>query len=124
MGRFYSMDLRERIVGYVRGGHSARSASRLFGVSAATAVRYAASARGDGEAAPKPQGRPAGKFGKLAPHLDFLLATVRARPDLTLHELTVRLKAERGVAAHRSSVDRALARAGWSYKKRLDRRRA
>ena len=89
MGRFYSIDLRERIIGYVRGGHSARSASRLSGVSAATAVRYAASARGDGGAAPKPQGRPAGKFGKLAPHLDFLLATVRAWPDLTLHELTM-----------------------------------
>jgi transposase len=124
MGQYYSIDLRARIVGYVRAGHSARSAARLFGVSAATAVRYAALARSAEDIAPKPQGRPAGKFGKLAPHVDFLLATVRAAPDLTLHELAAALKAERGVETHHSSVDRALARAGWSYKKRLDRRRA
>lgn len=124
MGRFYSIDLRERIVGYVQAGHSARAAARLFGVSAATAVRYAATARTDGGVAPKPQGRPSGKFGKLAAHIDFLLETVRATPDMTLHELAAVLKAEKGVEAHHSSVDRALARAGWTYKKRLDRRRA
>jgi len=124
MGKYYSVDLRGRIVGYVESGHSARAAGRLFGVSAATAVRYATAARAEGSIAPKPQGRPAGKFGKLAPHIDFLLAAVRATPDMTLHELTAALKAERGVEAHHSSVDRALARAGWSYKKRLDRQRA
>lgn len=65
----------------------------------------------------KPQGRPAGKFGKLVAHIDFLLEKVRAQPDMTLHELTAALEVERGVAAHRSSVNRALARVGQSYKK-------
>ena len=124
MGKFYSVDLRERIVRYVEAGHSARSAARVFGVSAATAVRYAAAARARGDVRPKPQGRPAGKFGKLAPHIDFLLRTVRSAPDMTLAELTSALKEATGVQAHFSSVDRALTRAGWSYKKRLDRRRA
>ena len=50
-------------------------------------------------------------------HIDFLLEKVRAQPDVTLHELTVALEAERGVAAHHSSVDRALARVEQSYKK-------
>ena len=31
MGKPYSLDLRERIAGYVREGHSARAAGRLFG---------------------------------------------------------------------------------------------
>jgi transposase len=123
MGKFYSVDLRERVVGYVQSGHSARTAARIFGVSAATAVRYAAAARVAGDVTPKPQGRPAGKYGKLAPHIGLLLETVQAAPDMTLRELTAALEAATGVAVHFTSVDRALKRAGWSYKKRLDRRR-
>lgn len=124
MGKPYSNDLRERVAAYVRDGHSARSAGRVFGVSASTAVRLAAADRTHGDVSAKPQGRPAGKFGKLAAHTDFLLEKVRTQPDMTLHELTAALEAERGVAVHHSSVDRALARLGQSYKKRLDRRRA
>ena len=60
MGKFYSMDLRERIVGHVRAGHSARAAARVFGVSPSMAIRYAAAARAGGDVTPKPQGRPAG----------------------------------------------------------------
>ena len=60
MGKPYSLDLRERICAYVAEGNSARSAGRLFGVSAATAVRLAAQHREHGTAVPKPQGRPAG----------------------------------------------------------------
>ena len=66
MGKPYSLDLRERICAYVAEGNSARSAGRLFGVSAATAVRLAAQRREHGTAVPKPQGRPAGQFGKLS----------------------------------------------------------
>jgi len=66
----------------------------------------------------------AGTFGKLAPHQDFLARTVRANPDMTLHELAAALKAATGVVVHISSVQRALVRAGLSYKKRADRRGA
>ena len=59
MGKPYSLDLRERICAYVAKGNSARSAGRLFGVSAATAVRFAAEHRHRGTAVPKPQGDPA-----------------------------------------------------------------
>ena len=78
MGKPYSLDLRERICAYVAKGNSARSAGRLFGVSAATAVRFAAEHRDHGTALPKLQGRPAGQFGKLAPHREFLLEIVQA----------------------------------------------
>ena len=42
MGKACSLDLRERICAYIGRGHSARAAGRVFGVSAATAVRFAA----------------------------------------------------------------------------------
>ena len=45
MGKACSLDLRERICAYVGRGHSARAAGRVFGVSAATAVRFAAKRR-------------------------------------------------------------------------------
>lgn len=121
MGKPYSLDLRERICAYVAKGNSARSAGRLFGVSAATAVRFAAESRKCGSVAPKPQGRPAGQFGKLAPYKRFLLEIVRAEPDITLKELAAALSETHGVDVQLSSLHRALARAGLSYKKRADR---
>ena len=77
-----------------------------------------------GSVAPKPQGRAPGTAGKLARHRDFLVRTVRADPDMTLHELAASLKEAAGVEVHVSSIQRALVRAGLSYKKRADRRGA
>jgi len=121
MGKPYSLDLRDRICAYISKGNSARSAGRLFGVSAATAVRFAAEHRDHGAAIPKQQGRPSGQFGKLAPHRDFLLEIVQAEPDITLKELASALAETHGVEVQLSSLHRALERAGLSYKKRTDR---
>jgi len=121
MGKPYSLDLRQRICAYVAKGHSARAAGRVFGVSAATAVRFAAEYRTRGSVDAKRQGRPPGRFGKLAPHRDFLLDIVRAEPDITLKELAAGLSETEGVLVHLSSLHRALDRAGLSYKKRTDR---
>jgi transposase len=118
MGKPYSLDLRERIVGYVAEGHAARAAARLFGVSASTAVRLAAAHRRDGAIAAKPQGRVAGTTGKLAAHIAFLVDRVKAAPDITLQELADALKEATGVEVQLSSIHRALLRAGYSYKKR------
>lgn len=123
MGKPYSLDLRHRICEYVAGGQSARAAGRVFGVSAATAVRFAAAHRTRGTVLAKRQGRPPGRFGKLAPHLDFLLDIVRAEPDITLKELAAALSETEGVRVQLSSLHRALDRAGLSYKKRTDRHR-
>lgn len=121
MGKPCSLDLRERICAYVARGHSARAAGRVFGVSAATAVRFASEHRTRGTVAAKPQGRPPGQFGKLAPHIDFLVDIVRAEPDITLKELAAALSETEGVQVQLSSLHRALERAGFSYKKRADR---
>lgn len=118
MGKPYSVDLRERIVGYVEQGHSARAAAGVFGVSASSAVRFAAAQRDHGSVAPKPQGRAPGTAGKLAAHMDFLLERVKAEPDMTLQELADALREARGVEVQLSSIHRALIRAKYSYKKR------
>jgi len=118
MGKPYSLDLRERIVGYVAEGHAARAAARVFGVSASTAVRWAAAYRRDGSIAAKPQGRTPGTQGKLVAHIGFLVQRVKAEPDITLQELAEALREARGVEVHLSSIHRALIRAGYSYKKR------
>ena len=88
-------------------------------MSAATAVRLAAQHREHGTAKPKPQGRPAGQFGKLARHRDFLLEIVQAGPDITLKELAGGLAETHGLKVQLSSLHRALERAGLSYKKGL-----
>ena len=123
MGKPYSLDLRQRICAYVSAGHSARVAGRVFGVSAATAVRFASEYRTQGTVVSKRQGRPPGRFGKLAPHLDFLVEIVRAEPDITLKELAAALSETEGVSVQLSSLHRALSHAGLSYKKRTDRGR-
>jgi transposase len=118
MGKPYSLDLRERIVGYVEDGHSARAAAGVFGVSPSTAVRLAAAHRDYGSVAPKPQGRAPGTAGKLVAHTGFLLERLTSEPDITLQELADALREDRGVEVQLSSIHRALIRAGYSYKKR------
>ena len=116
MGKPCSVDLRQRICAHVALGHSARAAGRVFGVSAATAVRFAAEHRTRGTVVAKRQGRPPGRFGKLAPHRGFLIDIVRAEPDITLKALAAALSETEGVGVQLSSLHRALDRAGLSYK--------
>ena len=97
MGKPYSLDLRHRICGYIAAGNSCRAAGRVFGVSAATAVRYGADQRERGAVAPKPQGRPSGRFGKLVSQAGFLIEIVEAEPDITLQELSNALKDTHGI---------------------------
>ena len=121
MGKPYSLDLRERVCRYIAAGNSRRAAGRVFGVSAATAVRFASELEARGNVSPKPQGRPAGQFGKLAPHIDFLIEIVQAESDITLQELSNALEDTHGLKVQLSSIHRALSRAGFSYKKRAHR---
>lgn len=72
-----------------------------------------------GDVTPKPQGRPAGQFRKLAPHMDYLGEIVRAEPDITLAELGNALEDTFGLQVQLSSIHRALQGAGFSYKKGL-----
>src|SRR5690348_482818 len=89
MSRAYSIDLRERVVAAMTSGSSARAAAARFGVSVATAVRWAQRYRKTGGVAP-------GKLGGhrkpiLLPEREWLLARIAAEPDLTLRGLLAEL---------------------------------
>jgi transposase len=119
MGRCRSDDLRLRVVEAVAAGSSRRAAAERYSVSVSSAIRWAERAAVDGNPKPRKQGRPAGK-GPLAAHLDYLIATVEAAPDITMPELAARLLAERGVTAAWASLSKLLCRAGFTYKKTAD----
>ena len=54
MTRAYSSDLRERVIGAVADGLSARSVSKIFAVSASSAIKWVRQWRLDGRMAPSP----------------------------------------------------------------------
>ena len=123
MGKSYSLDLRERIASWVEGGHSRRDAARHFGVSESCAIKVLQRVAATGSPEPAPQGRPPGG-GKLAPYREFLIARVRAKPDITMPELAAELSAVHGVETAPSSLSRVLCKAGFTYKKSPDGVRA
>lgn len=116
MGKPYSQDLRDRMIGRVSAGQSRRSASRQLGVSASCVVKLAQRVARTGSSAPARQGRPPGA-GKLAQHMAMLTAWVDAEPEITMPELASKLEAKTGVRAHPASLSRALLKYGYSFKK-------
>lgn len=120
MGKPLSMDLRERVVGAISGGMSRRAAAARFGVSAASAVRWAALQRDQGRPVAKPQG---GDMRSVATEAKAarIWALYEAAPDITLAKLRAALAAE-GIAVAVSTLWRFFARHGHTRKK--DRPRA
>jgi transposase len=114
MGKPYSVDLRERIIGFVEGGGSRRKAADHFDVSASCAVKLVERWKRTGSAVP---GKRGGSKGKLKSHRDFLLARVKEKPDITMPELADVLKAETGTQADPASLSRFLIRNGLRFKK-------
>lgn len=121
MGKPFSLDLRERIIGFVERGGSRRGAAGHFGVSASCAIKLVARHRRTGSAAP---GRRGGSVGKLARYKDFLLGRVAETPDITMPELAEVLRAETGTTAAPASLSRFLIRHGQRFKKNSARQRA
>jgi transposase len=114
MGKPYSLDLRERIIGFIEDGGSRRGAAGRFGVSASCAIKLMDRWRRAGTMAP---GRRGGSVGKLAAHKYFLLRRVKDKPDITMPELAEALKAETGMQAAPASLSRFLIRHGQRFKK-------
>jgi transposase len=112
--------LRERVAAFVDEGPSNREASRHFRVSPRFVNNLMKLRAEAGSLAPRREGRGPGG-GKLAAHVDFVGAPLKANGDLTLDELCVTLEG-RGVKVHRSNVGRLLHRLGLSHKKRPFRR--
>jgi len=116
MVQAYSLDLRERVIGFVVGGGSARGAARHFGIGEATAIRWVREWRRTGSYEPAPFGKPPGS--KLDAHEAFLLGLIEEGPDITLEEMRHQLAEEHGVNAGIGTLWRFLDARGISYKKR------
>lgn len=121
MPRAYSQDLRERLIGAVTAGSSARAASRVFGVSESTAVKWVQRWRRTGSVAAKRMG--GYKRSPLDAHVEVLVGLVAARPDLTVEEIRAELRA-RGIHTGHGSVWRFFERHGISFKKNRAGQRA
>lgn len=115
MARAYSQDLRDRVLKAVAAGLSARQAAARYQVGIATAIVWVRRARCTGETAARRQGPPRGS--KLDTHAAFLLGLVAATPHLTLAELQVLLREERGASASIGTLWRFFAVRGITYKK-------
>ena len=122
MSRSYSMDLRDRVLTAVEEGASARGAAARFGIGVATAVRWVRRWRETGERGARRQGYP--KRSVLDPHGGFLVALVEEKADITLDEMRVRLRDERGIKVARVTIWRFFERRGFTVKKRRAMRRS
>jgi len=117
----YSLDLRERVVGFVEEGHSRHAAAAHFKVSVSFVVNLVKAFRTRGSLEPKPSG--GRRHAKLEPHRAFLLNQVCAKVDITMPELAAALASQRGETADPASLSRWLIRAGYRFKKNSARQR-
>ena len=90
MSKALSVDLRERVVAAVAAGSSCRAAAVRFGVSAASAVRWAARVREAGSVAPGPLGGDR-RSAQIEAHAALILRLVDQKSDITLREIRVEL---------------------------------
>lgn len=105
-----SVDLRQRVVAFVLGGASCREAATRFGVSAASACRWAGRMRQDGHVAPTPSG------GDQMPHrveaqAELIRATYKSQPTIFLRELRDQV-ARYGLRTSTSGLSRFCTRSG------------
>ena len=91
MARALSLDLRERVVEAIAKGLSCRQAAARFGVSASSAIRWAARIRSGGALAPMNQGGDR-RSQRIEAEAAFILGAVAEQPDITLAELKGQLR--------------------------------
>lgn len=114
MPKAYSLDLRERVAGFVDAGRSRRAAAAHFGVSVSFVVRLVKALQITGTLDPKPAG--GRRHSKLEPHRNYLLIRVAEKADITMPELASEL-AEKGCTVAPSSISRWFIRNGYRFKK-------
>jgi transposase len=113
----YAEDLRTRILAAVDGGMSKRQAAVVFGVSRSTIKRYAELRRTTGSLAPKPH--TAGPPVRIRPTDHATLrAQLAAAPDATLADHCTTWEQTTGVVVSVTTMQRTIARLGWTRKKR------
>lgn len=119
----YSEDFRKRLVAaVVSKGLSRREAADLFQVAASTAINWVRSWEETGSVASKPTG--GDRSSKIVGNdADWVLALVRAKPDLTLMELQTELRKQRRLEVSIAAVWRLLDKHGLRFKKKPARHR-
>ena len=93
MPRSLHFDLRCRVLKAIDGGLSCREAASRFGVSASSAIRWAALLRTGGDGRAKPQGGDR-LSRRTEAHAGLIAAALADVPDITLVELKARLAGE------------------------------
>jgi transposase len=112
----YSQDLRERVIGFMALGGSARAAAMRFEVSISSATRWARRWRTKGHVRPRPMG--GDRRSRLSAHGARVLQLVAQQPDLTLREIRSALAASCGITVGLSTVHRFLGGHNLTLKKR------
>ena len=97
MAKALSLDLRLRVLDAIDEGASCREAAERFGVSAASAIRWAQRRRSEGDARPRQQGGDR-RSKHIEAHAGLILSMTSEKPDMTLAEIRSAL-AGRGIAA-------------------------
>ena len=115
MARALSLDLRERVIAAIEGGASCGQAAERFGVGKASAIRWHARFRAEGEIAAKPMGGDRHSHRTEA-HAALILRAYEARPQIFLREVRDVLS-ECGAAASLSGLSRFFRRHGITRKK-------
>src|SRR6266516_2763383 len=114
--RAYSQDLRRRILHAVNQGKPRAEIIKTFEVSQATIKRYLKLRRETGEVRAKAiPGRPAKKGAALQAGLR---AQLEAHPDARLEDHCRMFEEAHGMQVSTASISRAIARLGWTRKKR------
>ena len=116
MPRSLQFDLRCRVLKAIDEGSSCRKAAVRFGVSASSAIRWAALRRAGGDGQPKLQGGDR-LSRRTEAHAGLIAAALADRPDITLLELKERLARE-GAFVSVTALWRYFRRHGITRKKR------
>lgn len=111
----YSMDLRERVLGAVRGGMPRARVAETFGVSLSTVKRYVRLEREGAGIAPKPS--PGRTPAIAAGDHEALREQLRRSDTATLAQHAAMWARERGVGLSIWAMARAIKRIGWTRKK-------
>src|SRR4029078_10564856 len=98
----YSQDLRERVIGFMALGGSARAAATRFNVSVSSALLWGQRWRAEGHARPRTMG--GDRRSRLGEHRARVLQLIAQQPDLTLQEIRNALAVSCGITVGLSTV--------------------
>lgn len=103
----YSLDLKERVIAYIKSGNNQKTASKIFKVSTSSVNRWWLSYKKENKIVSKPR---LGSKGKINPQ--ELKSYVEANANKTLSEISKQFK----VSA--CAIHKRLKKLGYSYKKK------